>query len=59
MAKVISVSFLISLWLAIFYWDLGLVMTLIVIAPTTVLVGMVVAFVLEYVLEPLLRWFSK
>jgi hypothetical protein len=59
MAKVISVSFLISLWLAIFYWDLGLVMTLIVIAPTTVLVGMGVAFVLEYVLEPLLRWFSK
>jgi|Wag4MinimDraft_6_1082665.scaffolds.fasta_scaffold203606_1 hypothetical protein len=59
MAKVISVSFLISLWIAIFYWDLGWVMTLIVIMPLTFLVGMGVAVLLEAVLEPMVRWFKK
>ncbi len=59
MAKVISVSFLISLWIAIFYWDLGWVMTLIVIMPLTFLVGMGVAVLLEAVFEPMVRWFKK
>ncbi len=59
MAKIFFVSFLIALWVAIFYWDLGWVMTLIVIMPLTFLVGMGVAVLLEAVLEPMVRWFKK
>ena len=59
MAKIIFISFLISLWVLATDPDMGWVMTLILIAPTTFLVGMGIAFVLEYFIEPLLRWIKK
>lgn len=59
MVKVMSVSFLLALWILLFYFDSGWFMSLLLIAPMTALVGMGLALVLEYVLEPVLRWFKK
>jgi len=59
MVKVMSVSFLLALWILFFYFDSGWFMSLLLIAPMTALVGMGLALVLEYVLEPVLRWFKK
>jgi hypothetical protein len=59
MAKVMSVSFLLALWILFFYFDSGWFMSLLLIAPMTVLVGMALTFILEEILEPLLRWFNK
>ena len=59
MPKIGSISFLISLWILIFYWDFGWVMTLIMILPMTALVGMGLAIALEWVIEPLVRGINK
>ncbi len=59
MPKIGLISFLISLWILIFYWDFGWIMTLIMILPMTALVGMGVAVVLEWVIEPLVRWINN
>jgi hypothetical protein len=59
MQKIGLISFLISLWIVIFYFDSGWVMTLILIFPMTALVGMGVAIALEWVIEPLVRWINK
>ena len=59
MAKIGFISFLLALWILIFYFDSGWFLTLLLSAPMTALVGMGLALVLEYVLEPLLRWIKK
>lgn len=58
-AKLSFVSLLAALWVLIFKWEMGWVMTLLLIVPLTALIALWLAFALNMIIEPLVRWFNK